>query len=149
MIVTGSVDAMNGQMSLFSNFSNRLVEIAAPGALTSDGQLLGLLSTTPNNTYGFLAGTSMSAPVLSGAAALVITYLQAYHYPFNPARLEAILKEAARKEPTMAATIQEGRTLDLKALADYLKRNYPSSPANSNRMPASQVAGSSGPRSGQ
>lgn len=140
MIVTGSVDAMSGRMSLFSNFSQRLVEIAAPGALISDGQLLGLLSTTPNNTYGFLAGTSMSAPVLSGAAALVITYLQAYRYPFSPARLEAILKEAARKDSTMAATIQEGRTLDLKSLADYLKRNYPSQP--SNRVPANQVAGS-------
>lgn len=125
MIVTGSTDAATGRLSSFSNYSSRLVEITAPGALSSDGQLLGLLSTFPSNTYGFLAGTSMSAPVLSGAASLAMTYLKTYGYDASPKRMEQILKAAALKDSRISDSVQEGRKLDLEALANYLKRTYP------------------------
>lgn len=125
MIVTGSTDTSTGRLSLFSNYSRRLVEIAAPGAFNSEGQLLGLLSTMPNNAYGFLAGTSMSAPVLSGAASLAMTYLRINGYSVSPQKMEQILKAAARKDPALASAVQDGRVLDLVNLAKYLKANYP------------------------
>lgn len=125
MIVTGSTDAMSGRYSLFSNFSKRLVEISAPGAFTSQGQLVGLLSTTPNNTYGRLAGTSMATPILSGAVAMTISWMKAYRYAWTPAKIESIIKAAAKKDLSMADMVQEGRTLDLLNLATYLNSHYP------------------------
>ncbi|HKQ54143.1 MAG TPA: S8 family serine peptidase, partial [Pyrinomonadaceae bacterium] len=60
-----SVGATNNsdQVAFFSNFGARTVSMAAPGEW--------ILSTTPNGTYDFYSGTSMSSPHVSGAAALV------------------------------------------------------------------------------
>jgi len=47
----------------FSNYGNENVDLFAPGE--------DIYSTLPGNKYGFRSGTSMAAPVASGAAALV------------------------------------------------------------------------------
>lgn len=59
--------------SAFSNldgvlYSNQEYEVAAPGE--------NILSTLPNNKYGKMSGTSMSAPMVSGMAAVLRAYLQ-------------------------------------------------------------------------
>lgn len=49
--------------SIYSNYSSRFVHLFAPGG--------GITSTTPENSYSTFSGTSMAAPFVSGAAALI------------------------------------------------------------------------------
>jgi Subtilisin-like serine proteases len=57
----------------YSNFGD-WVDISAPGGskLYTNGQIF---STVTKNGYGFLQGTSMACPCVSGVAALVVSYL--------------------------------------------------------------------------
>jgi subtilisin family serine protease len=52
----------SGTKSSFSNYGRRRVDLGAPGS--------GVWSTTPNNSYTSLSGTSMATPHVTGAAAL-------------------------------------------------------------------------------
>jgi len=49
------------------------VDIVAPGGLLDYGQPFGVLSTLPNNEYGYNEGTSMATPHVSGIAALILS----------------------------------------------------------------------------
>lgn len=64
IISVGAV-GKNGRRTDFSNYGD-WVDIAAPG--------LSICSTLPRNQYGYLSGTSMACPHVSGVAALVVSY---------------------------------------------------------------------------
>ncbi len=50
----------------FSNYGNQIVDVLSPGNK--------IYSSLPNQNYGYLNGTSMSAPILSHIAALIRSY---------------------------------------------------------------------------
>ncbi len=63
-----SIGALNyeygsGLIAGFSNYGKTNVDVFAPGVK--------IWSTTPNNTYEYLQGTSMAAPAVSGVAAII------------------------------------------------------------------------------
>ncbi|HEY9047273.1 MAG TPA: S8 family serine peptidase [Ohtaekwangia sp.] len=56
----------------YSNYGVK-VEISAPGGDQLNASEDGILSTLPDNQYGFFQGTSMACPHVSGIAALVVS----------------------------------------------------------------------------
>lgn len=56
----------NGRLDVSSNYSPYFVDVAAPG--------MAIYSTLPSDRYGYMSGTSMAAPMVSGVAALVEAY---------------------------------------------------------------------------
>ena len=69
----------------FSNYGKKSVDIFAPG--------VEIYSTTPNNDYEYLQGTSFSCPVASGVAALVWSYFP----DLTSEQVKNILTQSSRK----------------------------------------------------
>lgn len=91
----------SGGRAFYSNFGD-LVDLAAPGGDQSTGNADGVLSTLNNGrtapqdeTFGFFQGTSMAAPHVAGAAAL----LYSLQPNITPAEVESILKSTSRDFP--------------------------------------------------
>lgn len=95
-VVTVSATGVTGAKSYYSSYGDGVIDVAAPGGdkykaadtPSKDGRIL---STLPNNQYGYLQGTSMASPHVAGVAAL----LKSTHPHASPARLQALLKAQA------------------------------------------------------
>ncbi|MFE3411241.1 S8 family serine peptidase [Streptomyces mirabilis] len=95
-VVTVASTGVTGAKSYFSSYGKGVIDVAAPGGdkyqipdtPSKNGRIL---STMPNNQYGFLQGTSMATPHVAGVAALLKS-----KYPWaSPAQLQALLKTEA------------------------------------------------------
>jgi subtilisin family serine protease len=90
----------------FSNYGHSRVDMFAPGVK--------IYSTIPGNQYEAYSGTSMSAPVVAGVAALVMEY-----YPALSARqVRQVLMRSVMKLPhPMVKMTATGSTVDFRTLS--------------------------------
>ncbi|MCX7674679.1 MAG: S8 family serine peptidase [Bdellovibrionaceae bacterium] len=128
MLSVGSFDAATGGRSSFSNYSAQFVDIFAPG---SDGTT-GILSTVPTNLsasgYGSrvqtsqgarpINGTSMAAPVVSGAAALIYALAQSRGFQITPEQVKIFFERGSDINPSFNSLAKGGKVLNLKKLVD-------------------------------
>lgn len=93
------------QLASFSNFGATSVDLGAPG--------VDILSTTPGNNYGFLSGTSMASPHVTG----VVSLLLAENPDLTPPEIKTRLIETVDPLPSLAGnTVSGGRLNAFNAL---------------------------------
>ncbi len=97
----------DGSLSESSNYGVTSVDIAAPGSY--------VLSTVPGNQYGFMTGTSMAAPMVTGVAAM----LYSYRPGLSLQEVRQILLNSARKMDGLSGKLSTGGMLDAYAALSY------------------------------
>lgn len=120
-VVTVASTSRTGGKAGYSNFGS-VVDVAAPGGQTSTGSSDGVLSTlnsgqtTPaSDSLAFYQGTSMAAPHVAGAAAL----LYALNPSATPAAIENALKTTARSFPNTCSQCGSGIVDAAAAVASF------------------------------
>ncbi len=119
MVSVGSTDALGGELSFFSHYSNEIVDITAPGA--NDPQN-GIFSThlvnddDDNPGYNKLMGTSMSAPMVSAAAAVVKNVGLLKGKDLTPQEIQSYILMSSDNKLNLSDYIIQGRSLNLSRL---------------------------------
>jgi subtilisin family serine protease len=92
-----------GSLAGFSNYGSVSVDIAAPGR--------DILSTLPGGTYGYMSGTSMAAPHVTGLVAL----LRTLNPGISPDTIRETLINAARPDDRLGNLSVSGGSIDAQA----------------------------------
>lgn len=118
-----SVAATNhdDQLADYSNYGAVSVDIAAPGGERGDR---GILSSIPGGGYGFKSGTSMAAPHVAGAAALVLSQ----NPELQPEQVIDALTSAVDKLPQLNGKVRSGGRLNVAAAINAEPTDPPTFP---------------------
>ena len=97
----------SGVVANYSNYGKNTVDVFAPGS--------NIYSTYPNNTYKAEGGTSMSAPMVAGLAALIRS-----QYPkLSAAQVKQIIMDSGL--PLKAKVIVGGNSNNVKPFGELSK----------------------------
>jgi subtilisin family serine protease len=105
-IISVAASNQNDHLASFSNFGVESVDIAAPGT--------DILSLAPNGGYDYQKGTSMAAPHVAGAAAL----LKSYRPDLSALDIKSIILSSVDKHPHFYGKIRSGGVLNIKAMLE-------------------------------
>jgi thermitase len=100
-IISVAATTNRDELASFSNFGKRSVHIAAPGQ--------NILSTILGDKYESMSGTSMAAPHVAGAAALLL----GRDAHLTPTQVRTRIMESSDKIPTLRRKIASGGRLNI------------------------------------
>jgi subtilisin family serine protease len=103
----------SGGLASFSNVGKVNVDVAAPGQ--------DVFSTTPNNGYQSMSGTSMATPTTVGVAAQVLTYFP----KLTALEIKDVIMKSVTPVPAFAGKMVTGGRVDLSAALKYAEATYP------------------------
>lgn len=106
-IITVANLTLDGELHYSSNFGAVSVDLAAPGSY--------ILSATPGNNYAYMTGTSMAAPMVAGAAAMV----HSYYDQISVADVKEILLSSVKPMDSLQGITVSGGMLDVGAALNY------------------------------
>lgn len=93
----------------FSNYGRRSVHVAAPG--------VGIYSTVPDNQVETMSGTSMAAPMVSGAAALLWSAVPSA----TAAQIKKALIQSVDRNPSAVLEVSSGGVINVESALTALK----------------------------
>ena len=108
----------SGALASFSNYGATMVDLGAPG--------VDILSTLPNLYLGYMNGTSMAAPHVTGAAALYAST----HPGATVPELRAALLDSAIPTPSLSGKTVTGARLNLSAIINPEPQAPPAAPGS-------------------
>ncbi|MEC9282046.1 MAG: S8 family serine peptidase [Bdellovibrionota bacterium] len=117
----GAYEVQTNELCNNSNFSPSFVEIAAPGCDYNNPKQ-GLFSTRAGGVFGYYKGTSMAAPILTSAAAVLYGSRDQYEIKEDTAYwIEKFFKDRAKYSNKLNQKIQGSRHLDYGVFFDNMQ----------------------------
>jgi subtilisin family serine protease len=98
-------------LASYSNYGHQNVDLFAPGDRILSTLPAGTIPTDPTSTFGYLSGTSMAAPQVAGAAALVTQADPG----LTIAQVKDVILDTVDKRPAFANTSASGGRLNAGA----------------------------------
>lgn len=105
-IISVAATDPNGNLAFFSNYGRRSVDIAAPGAY--------ILSTSLYGGYSHMSGTSMAAPHVAGAVAL----LKGYRPDLTILEMKDIILSSVDRQPDLFGKVLTEGTLNIHKMIE-------------------------------
>lgn len=125
VISVGALSSYTNGLASFSNYGASTVDLAAPGSI--------ILSTIPYGSYGYKSGTSMSAPQVAGAVAL----LNAVKPGISISEVKAAIFGSVDKIPELFGKVATGGKLNVGAAV----ANVLGIPYDGNLSPIGNIVG--------
>lgn len=106
IITVGNI-LFDGNLDESSNWGAQSVDLAAPGVY--------ILSTVSGGEYGYMSGTSMAAPMVTGVAAMVYSS----HPNLDVLGVKQVLLDSAKRTAQLSGKVLTGGMLDAGAAMAY------------------------------
>ena len=123
IVTTVAATNVANRLSCTSSYGLMSVDLAAPG--------VGIVSTIPGGLYMPLSGSSMAAPFVAGAYAL----LKAANPSLGAADLKSLLLSTASPRPSLIGRTLSGAILDVGAAMSFVRGPLPKPPLLPRKAP--------------
>lgn len=107
-IISVAASTQNDSLAPFSNYGAESVDVAAPGTE--------ILSTSFYGSYSYMDGTSMAAPHIAGAAAL----LKAYKPQLSALEIKNLILSSVDKKPQLGGKVSSGGVINISKMLEKI-----------------------------
>lgn len=134
-IITVANVQCDGELHYSSNYGENSVDIAAPGAAIYS-------TSTVNEEYEYMTGTSMAAPMVSGIAALLYSYDKNLSTDKNLSaqKVKDIILNSAKEDSSLKGKVACGGIVDAEAALESISSTMETPTALVTTTPTSSIA---------